>query len=132
MPAPKTETGRAKARAALSRYRILAYITGVMLLVLCVEMLLNYVILGQDHQVMKYLSWIPFTHGFIYMVYLVMVGDLWSRMRWGGKELVIMVLGGVVPIMSFLVEKKVHVQALAELAAAELDAAASGETAKVS
>lgn len=122
--APSTEAARTairKARGALARYRVLAIITGVMLLILCVEMLVKYGV-GQFVDVdgiMRYVSWIPFAHGWIYVVYLVTVLDLWTKMRWGWGRLATMVFAGVVPVMSFILEKKVHAEAEAKLAVLE-------------
>jgi integral membrane protein len=106
----------AKARAALGRYRVMAWVTGVMLLVLVVEMLLKYV-LGAPDSVMRWIEWVPFAHGWIYVVYLVTVLDLWSKMRWGFGRLVAMVLAGVVPVLSFVVERRVHADAETQLPA---------------
>lgn len=103
------------ARGALTRYRVMAYVTGVMLLLLVVEILVK-IFAGDD--AVKYVKWIPFAHGWIYVVYLVTVVDLWSKMRWRFGRLAVMVLGGVVPVMSFVVEKKVHADAEARIAAA--------------
>ena len=108
----------AKARGALARYRVLALITGVFLLILCVEMILKYIV-RVDDDVMGYVSWIPYAHGWIYVVYLVTVIDLWSKMRWKFKRLTMMVLAGVVPVMSFVVEKNVSAQARALLDGAQ-------------
>ena len=117
MTAIDLPTRIARARGAVSRYRVLALVTGTFLLVLCVELLLKYVFDAPD-SVMRYLRWIPFAHGWIYVVYLVTVVDLWSKMRWRFGRLAVMVLGGVVPVMSFVVEKKVHDDADARIAAA--------------
>jgi integral membrane protein len=103
-----------KARAALQRYRVMAWVTGVMLLVLVLEMLLKYVVRAPD-DVVRWIEWVPFAHGWIYVVYLVTVLDLWSKMRWGFGRLAQMVLGGVVPVMSFVVERRVHADAEARL-----------------
>lgn len=104
----------ARTRASLARYRALAWVTGVFLLVLCVELVLKYVVRVSD-DVMGYVAWIPYAHGWIYVVYLVTVVDLWAKMRWRLGRLVTMVLAGVVPVMSFVVEKRVHAQAQALL-----------------
>lgn len=119
-PAPTQDVVDAavrKARGALSRYRVMALITGVMLLVLCVEMIVKY---GVGHFVdvdplMRFVGWIPFAHGWVYVVYLVTVLDLWSKMRWSWGRLTSMVFAGVVPVMSFILEKKVHREAEAKL-----------------
>lgn len=107
-----------KARAAVGRYRVMAWVTGTMLLVLCVEMLLKYVV-GVSDDVLRYIGWIPYAHGWIYVVYLVTVLDLWSKMRWGLGRLTTMVLAGVVPVMSFVLERRVHAEALARIDAAD-------------
>ncbi|WP_308121822.1 DUF3817 domain-containing protein [Actinotalea ferrariae] len=104
-----------KARGALQRYRVMAWVTGVMLLVLVVEMTLKYAVRPGD-DVMRWIEWIPFAHGWIYVVYLVTVIDLWSTMRWRFGRLVAMVLGGVVPVMSFVVERRVHRDGEAQVA----------------
>ena len=106
----------AKARGALGRYRVMAWITGVMLLVLCVEMVLKYVVRAPE-DVVRWLEWVPFAHGWIYVVYLVTVIDLWSTMRWAFPRLLLMVLAGVVPVLSFVVERRVHRDGEARLAA---------------
>ena len=46
---------------------------------------------------------------------MITVLDLWSKMRWGFGRLTVMVLGGVVPAMSFIVERRVHADAEALL-----------------
>ena len=104
----------AKARTALGRYRVMAYVTGVMLLVLVVEIVLKYVVNAPDG-VLRWIEWVPFAHGWVYVLYLVTVLDLWSKMRWGFGRLVGMVLAGVVPVMSFVVERRVHADAEASL-----------------
>lgn len=120
-PGPSGRAAREKIIAAgegaLKRYRFMAYVTGVMLLLLVVEMILVYgVRISPDSK--RLIAWIPFAHGWIYVAYLVTVVDLWSKMRWAFGRLVVMVLGGVVPVMSFVVEKRVHADADAKIAAA--------------
>ena len=112
----KVKDWTAKATGALRRYRVMAWVTGVMLLVLVAEMTIKY-LLDAGPEVLRWIEWIPFAHGWIYVVYLVTVVDLWSTMRWGFGRLVAMVLGGVVPVMSFVVERRVHRDGLAQLAA---------------
>ena len=87
---------------ALTRYRVMAIITGVFLLVVTVQLLVREVfgpeILG---------SWVAIVHGWIYIIYLVTVVDMWSRLRWGPARLAGLVLAGVVPFVSFVVEHRV-------------------------
>lgn len=123
-PTPTAEaaaTAIRKARGSLRRYRVAAIVTGVMLLVLVVEMGIKYGLgaVTDVEPVMPFIAWVPFAHGWIYVVYLVTVADLWSKMRWGFGRLITMVLAGVVPVMSFVLERKVHAEAEAKLAALE-------------
>ena len=111
---PVDERWAKKAEGSLKRYRVMAWITGVMLLVLCVEMLLKFVV-QVDDVVLRYFAWVPFAQGWIYVVYLVTVFDLWSTMRWRFGRLVTMALAGVVPVMSFILERRVHAQAQARI-----------------
>ena len=93
-----------KARAAFGRYRVMAFVTGGMLLLLCVEMLLKYVfqVNGPGEAVLG--DWIAIVHGWIYVIYAVTVFDLWSRMRWSFGRIVALIAGGVVPVLSFIME----------------------------
>ncbi len=89
---------------ALARYRVMAVVTGVMLLVLTVEVFVKYVLrvdVGQLGSV------IAIVHGWIYVVYLVTVLDLWSKLRWRFGRLLALVLAGVVPVVSFVVERRI-------------------------
>ena len=119
-PVPTPTPARAwadKAEGSLRRYRVMAWVTGVMLLVLTVEMLLKYVV-GVGDDVLRWIGWVPFAHGWVYVVYLVTVLGLWSAMRWSFGRLVSLVLAGVVPVMSFVVERRVHAQARERIDAA--------------
>ena len=111
------------ARGRLTRYRVMAWITGSMLLVLCLEMVLKYVIQaagvdGEGHARPVLGTWVAFVHGWSYVVYLATVVQLWSAMRWSLGRLATMALAGVVPVMSFVLERRVHAQAVERIEAA--------------
>lgn len=112
--APTTDVGRAKTLAALGRYRVMAWITGTMLLLLCLEVVLHYVV-GLSDQSMGAFHYVPIVHGWIYIVYLASVADLWSKMRWGLGRLAALAAAGVVPVMSFILERRVHADTLVQL-----------------
>ncbi len=119
-PDPARAAAAARARGALTRYRVMAWVTGTMLLVLCLEMVLKYVFqvngVGADGEINPVIgAWVPFVHGWIYVVYLVTVANLWSSMRWSLGRLVAMAAAGVVPVMSFVLERRIHRQALARI-----------------
>ena len=89
--------------AALTRYRVMAYIVGVFLLLLVfVAMPLKYV--WHDNTLVAIVG--PL-HGFLYMVYLVAAFDLAVRAKWSFVRTGLVLLAGTVPIMSFVAERKV-------------------------
>ncbi|HEY7223194.1 MAG TPA: DUF3817 domain-containing protein [Micromonosporaceae bacterium] len=88
--------------ASLIRYRVMAYVTGVLLLVLVlVAMPLKYV-WGQPTLV----AVVGTTHGFMYMVYLVTAFDLAVRAKWSFPRTILLLLAGTVPVLSFVAERK--------------------------
>ena len=106
--APASDAQEMKDRGAFTRYRIMAFVTGGMLLLLCLEMLLKYVVQVNGFAEPVLGTWIAFVHGWIYVVYAVTVFDLWSRMRWSFGRIVVLIAGGVVPVLSFVMEQKAH------------------------
>ena len=138
---PKSET-IPLIRSALKFYKVCAYITGIFLLLLVVEMILKY---GFDYQVqfggssnfIGLVYWNPATgnspgltgvnlsigilivHGWFYVVYLLSDFTLWSRMRWPFAMFILIALGGVIPFLSFIAEHFVAKRAKRELAELE-------------
>lgn len=101
-PAPQPASTAPSTRSAFTRFKVMAFVTGSFLLLLCVEMLLKYVL--KVDWVDSALGWVPFVHGWIYLIYAVTCLQLWSQARWSFGRLVVMVAGGVVPVLSFVVE----------------------------
>ncbi|MBF6126343.1 DUF3817 domain-containing protein [Nocardia brasiliensis] len=91
-----------KIRAALLRYRALAWVTGLWLLLLTGEMIAKY---GFDVHTP---SWIAVVHGWVYFVYLLVTADLAVKVRWPVLRTVGTLLAGTIPLLSFFVE---HVNA---------------------
>ena len=89
--------------ALTARFRVMAYIVGVMLLVLVfVAMPLKYF---ADQPTM--VAIVGPLHGFLYMVYLVIAFDLAVRAKWPFLRTLLVLLAGTVPVMSFVAERKV-------------------------
>lgn len=87
----------------LTRYRVMAYIVGVVLVVL--------VLVGMP---MKYLAGDPWVvehvgplHGWLYAVYLVVTVHLSRRRGWALAKTAGVLLAGTVPFLSFVVERRV-------------------------
>jgi integral membrane protein len=132
--APKPESFP-RIRSALGFYRVTSYITGVLLLLLSIEMLLKYVWgveieLGGPFGLLALVpegtatavnlsTGILIVHGWFYVVYLIADFRLWSLMRWGLGRLLMLAAGGVVPFLSFFVEHYTHREVTGYLAARE-------------
>ena len=86
--------------AAVLRYRVMAYVTGVVLIVLC--------FVGIPLQVAGYpavANDVGVLHGILYIIYLVCAWILSRKLRLATKPTVIMLLAGTIPIMTFIVER---------------------------
>ncbi len=93
---------------ALTRYRVMAIITGVFLLTVFVGLLRYIPAIGLDEgPVDTFFSAVAIIHGWIYIVYLVTVVMLWMRMRWSLGRLIYMAAGGIVPLLSFFAERRI-------------------------
>ena len=87
-------------KAAVLRYRVMAYITGVVLMILC--------FVGIPLQVAGHpavANDVGVVHGILYIIYLVFAWQLSRRLRLATKPTVIMLLAGTVPVMTFIVER---------------------------
>ncbi len=89
-------------RGALARYRVLAYVVGVGLLALVVAMVLKY---GFDNA--SSMAVVGPVHGFLYAVYLVFAFDLALKTRWSVKGTLVVLVSGMIPFLSFVVERRV-------------------------
>ncbi|BCJ44815.1 hypothetical protein GCM10010168_16280 [Actinoplanes ianthinogenes] len=90
-------------QGALTRYRIIAWIVGVLLVVLVlVGMPLKY--FGDNATLVALIG--PL-HGFLYMVYLLLTFDLSRRAHWPFGRMVVVMLAGTIPFFSFWAERQV-------------------------
>jgi integral membrane protein len=95
-----TATGK-PVESALFRYRIAAYIVGTLLLIACTASIVKHVFDGPDF------LWVWFVHGYFYVVYLVLAFDLYRRTRWPLLRLAEMILAGLLPGLTFVIERRV-------------------------
>ncbi len=88
---------------AVRRYRIMAYITGVVLIILCfVGIPLQ--VFAHDQFVVNYVGT---THGILYIIYLV-TAYLMTRqvgMKLATPQTVLVLLAGTIPVLTFVVER---------------------------
>jgi integral membrane protein len=88
--------------AAVLRYRVMAYITGVLIIVLCfVGIPLQ---IAGHPQVQQYVGEV---HGFLYIVYVIMAFllALKLRMRLLSWRTILLLLAGTIPVLTFVVER---------------------------
>ena len=90
-------------RAAVLRYRVMAYVTGVVLMVLC--------FVGIPLQVFAHnaavVNYVGTAHGILYIIYLG-TAYLVSRqlgMKLGSPQTVLLLLAGTIPVLTFVVER---------------------------
>ena len=87
----------------LTRYRVMAWVTGVLLLVLVfVAMPMKY--LGDDERLVQVVG---VAHGWLYMLYLIAAFMLANRLRWPLGKTLLLLVAGTVPFMSFVAERRV-------------------------
>ena len=85
---------------AVLRYRVMAYITGVVLVILC--------FVGIPLQIAgkpAVANNVGVVHGILYIIYLINAYILARKLKLANKPLVILLLAGTVPVMTFIVER---------------------------
>jgi integral membrane protein len=87
--------------AALTRYRVMAWVVGVLLIALVLVAVPLKHFGGVDGPV----AVIGTAHGWLYAIFFVTACDLALRARWSLKGTVLVLVAGTVPILSFLAER---------------------------
>ena len=134
MPLQPKASDAPRIRLALKLYRVTSIITGSFLLLLCLMMILRYgfgvdigaggafgalyleprelIISGGGVNISTI---ILIVHGWFYVFYVLADFNLWSPMRWSLLRLGFMFLGGIVPLLSFILERRYHREVVAVL-----------------
>ena len=87
--------------AAVRRYRVMAYITGTVLIVLCFVGIPLQVVAGNDVIVND----VGTLHGILYIIYLVTAYMLARRLRLALGPTILMLAAGTIPVLTFVVER---------------------------
>lgn len=112
-----------KIRRTVSVYKVSSIITGTFLLLLCVMMVLRYGF-GVDIELMGPYGFLALTpkdlivgvnlstailivHGWLYVLYLACDFLLWRYLRWSFGRFLFIALGGIIPLLSFFLERRV-------------------------
>ena len=87
-------------RAAVLRYRVMAYVTGVVLIILCFVgiplQIANNTVVVND---------VGTLHGILYIIYLIFAYLLTRRLRLAIGPTVLVLLAGTIPVLTFVVER---------------------------
>ena len=87
-------------RGTVFRYRVMAYLTGVVLVILCFA--------GIPLQIAGHpalVNVVGTVHGILYIIYLVFAALLAWKLRLHPVRSLILLLAGTVPVMTFIVER---------------------------
>jgi integral membrane protein len=114
----------AHVRLNVTLYRVMAYVTGVVLIVLCTLAVLQ--IWTNDSAAVNAVGTV---HGLLYIIYLIVSYPLTRRLRLATWPTVAVLLAGTVPIMTFIVEYRIRRRYI-EPALAQLDGAPAKEAAR--
>ena len=87
--------------AALTRYRVMAWIVGVLL----VALVLVAVPIKYAAHVDEPVTVLGTLHGWLYFIFFVTACDLAVRARWSLRDTVLTVVAGTVPLLSFVAER---------------------------
>ena len=88
--------------SVLLRYRVMAYVTAVLLIVL-VFVGVPLQVWGHQPQVANVVGTL---HGFLYIIYLVAAFDLTWRLRVPIFRMILVLLAGTLPFCAFIAERK--------------------------
>jgi len=108
--------------AAVLRYRVMAYITGVLIIVVCfagipLQLVAHNTIISNQ---------VATVHGFLYIIYVIFAYMLAQKLKMRLGPTILLLLAGTVPIMTFVVERWMMRTYIAPALAAD-DAAAAAQ-----
>jgi integral membrane protein len=89
---------------ALTRFRIIAWVVGVMLLALTLVAMPMKYLWHNDLGV----AIIAPAHGWLYVLYLIGTADLARRNQWSVTRIILIAIAGTVPFLSFVMERQVR------------------------
>jgi integral membrane protein len=89
---------------ALTRFRVMAFVTGVVLAFMTVVGLPFKYLLGET-ALWYTIGWQA--HGWLYIIYVAVTLDLVFRLRWHLGRAILILLAGTIPFMSFVAERYV-------------------------
>ncbi|MEU1848528.1 DUF3817 domain-containing protein [Streptomyces sp. NPDC019990] len=92
-------------KSVLTRYRVMAYVTGVLLVLLVLGMIGKYVL--DLNGAADFTRVVSIAHGWLYVVYLIFAFDLGSKAKWPVAKQLWVLLAGTIPTAAFFVERRI-------------------------
>jgi hypothetical protein len=125
-------TSQSEAKSALSFYRVSSLITGIFLLLVVAELVINRVFgqtiwsggsagfiglvpnevdgVGLPEEGLDISKTLLQIHGILYVVYLFADFRIWRLAELTFKDFIVIAMGGVIPLTSFFIERKYHLK----------------------
>jgi integral membrane protein len=104
-----------KSNPLLMAYRVLAYVTGVGLILLCASCIAWYGFGTAEIAV----AVVGTIHGWAFMAYAVVAFTLGNKLGWPMSRMALVILAGTVPACSFIAERRVMSDIRAQAVEAE-------------
>ncbi|WP_189854379.1 DUF3817 domain-containing protein [Streptomyces poonensis] len=101
-------------KSVLTRYRVMAYVTGVLLVLLTLGMIGKYLL--DIDAATDFTRVVSIAHGWLYVVYLVFAFDLGSKAKWPVAKQLWVLLAGTIPTAAFFVERRISRELEVEVA----------------
>jgi integral membrane protein len=86
---------------ALARFKFIAYLAGVVLILFTIEITLKYSGILE-------IPWFAQLHGIVYMVYVVIAFDISRRAKLSLRDTFLILIAGTIPVMSFIAESRIR------------------------
>jgi integral membrane protein len=92
--------------SSVKRFRFMAIIAGIMSILLWfVDLPVVYLFDNPDWKAA--VAWIPFVHGWIYAVYVLVALQFSVKARWPLRKIIWLILAGTLPFASIAAERRV-------------------------
>ena len=86
---------------ALARFKFIAYLAGIVLILFTIEIVLKYSGILE-------IPWFAQLHGIVYMVYVVIAFDMSRRAKLSLRDTFLVLIAGTIPVMSFIAESRIR------------------------
>ncbi|CCB76924.1 MULTISPECIES: DUF3817 domain-containing protein [Streptomycetaceae] len=91
-------------QSVLTRYRVMAYVTGVLLIALTLGCIAKYLL--DIGGATAFVTVVGIAHGWLFVIYLIFAFDLGSKAKIPVGRLLWVLLAGTIPTAAFFVERR--------------------------